>query len=136
MKKFRLIAALFAFAATFSVLTPVSADERISSRLQPVGSVCMQGEACAAGQGGNTTTAKSPDSIYATYCGACHTTGALGAPKKGDSAAWQARLDAVGGFDALVASAIKGKGGMPAKGLCNDCSDDELAEAVRYISGQ
>ena len=42
---------------------------------------------------------------------ACHTTGAAGAPKVGDKAAWAPRI--AQGIDALTANAIKGKGAMP-----------------------
>lgn len=131
MKKIGVVLAASLALMTFSV----SASDAISDRLAPVGTVCMQGESCAAGQGGGEPVARTAESIFNTFCAACHATGALGAPKKGDDAAWKARVDAIGGFDALVASAIKGKGAMPAKGLCADCSDDEISGAVKYMSG-
>ncbi len=69
---------------------------------------------------------------YNMYCVACHSTGAAGAPKAGDKAAWAPRLAA--GIDALVASAKAGKGAMPPKGLCGDCSDAELKEIIEFMS--
>ena len=68
------------------------------------------------------------------YCMACHGTGAAGAPKVGDTAAWEARIEAAGGIDGLVESAKKGKNAMPPMGLCSDCSDAELKEIIEYMS--
>jgi cytochrome c5 len=65
-------------------------------------------------------------------CTSCHSTGAAGAPKVGDAAAWQARITARN-KDGLYKSAIGGFNGMPAKGLCFACSDDELKGAVDYM---
>ena len=50
----------------------------------------------------------------------------------GDAAAWKPRLDAKG-KDGLYKSAVGGFNGMPAKGLCFACSDDELKGAVDYM---
>ena len=69
--------------------------------------------------------------VYNTKCGVCHASGAAGAPKMGDAAAWAPR--AAQGIDALLASAIKGKGAMPPKGLCMDCSDSELKASIQYM---
>lgn len=71
---------------------------------------------------------------YNMYCMACHGTGAAGAPKVGDTAAWAPRIDAAGGIDGLVESSKKGKNAMPPMGLCSDCSDAELKEIVEYMS--
>jgi cytochrome c5 len=69
--------------------------------------------------------------VYEAYCTGCHTTGAGGAPKLGDAAAWDPLLKA--GIDSVYASAINGKGGMPAKGTCLSCSDTEIKQAVDYM---
>ena len=74
-----------------------------------------------------------PPAKYNMYCIACHGTGAAGAPKAGDKAAWEPRLAV--GVDGLVASAKKGKNAMPPMGLCNECSDAELKEVIEYMSG-
>lgn len=68
---------------------------------------------------------------YEAYCSGCHSTGAGGAPKLGDSAAWEPRLQ--DGIDAVYTKAIQGFGGMPAKGACFSCSDDEIKQAVDYM---
>ena len=69
---------------------------------------------------------------YNTYCVACHSTGAAGAPISGDAAAWADRK--AKGVDALVASAKAGKGAMPPMGLCADCTDDELKDIVTFMT--
>ena len=68
---------------------------------------------------------------YDTKCFACHNTGVAGAPKLGDKAAWEPRI--ASGMDAMLAIAVKGKGAMPPKGTCMDCSDDELKAAIQYM---
>ncbi len=76
--------------------------------------------------------AAEPPAKYNMYCIACHGTGAAGAPKVGDKAAWEPRLAA--GIDALVASSKKGKNAMPPMGLCNDCSDAELKAIIEFMA--
>lgn len=68
---------------------------------------------------------------YNSKCMSCHASGAAGAPKLGDTAAWAPRIAT--GMDALVSSVINGKGAMPPKGACADCSEDELSAAVEYM---
>lgn len=82
------------------------------------------------------SAADSPSgkAIYDSTCVGCHGTGAAGAPKLGDAAAWAPRIKM--GASALVASAIKGKGIMPARGGNPKLSDAEVKSAVNYILGQ
>lgn len=82
--------------------------------------------------------APSGDIGKATYdkvCFACHAQGIAGAPKYGDMAAWEARVDK--GKDALYTSAINGftgsNGMMPAKGGNPALSEDEVKAAVDYM---
>ncbi len=53
------------------------------------------------------------------------------APKISDKDAWAPRIKQ--GTDALVASVIKGKGAMPARGGKPGLSDDDIKAAVEYI---
>jgi cytochrome c5 len=69
--------------------------------------------------------------IYDTKCFTCHASGVAGAPKFGDKAAWAPRIET--GMDSLLAVSIKGKGAMPPKGTCMDCSDEDLKAAIQYI---
>lgn len=71
-------------------------------------------------------------SLYGA-CAGCHDYGVMGAPRPGDAMAWEPRL--LNGFDALVQSAINGKGGMPAKGGRADFTDQQIAALVKYMSG-
>ena len=52
--------------------------------------------------------------VYKAQCAACHDAGLAGAPKMGDAGAWAARIAT--GYDALLNSALKGKGAMGAQG--------------------
>lgn len=78
--------------------------------------------------------AASGKEVYDQTCAACHASGAAGAPKLGDKAAWAPRI-ATGGA-ALQASALKGKGVMPAKGGNGGLSDADVTAAVEYMVGQ
>ncbi|MBD3670301.1 MAG: cytochrome c5 family protein [Gammaproteobacteria bacterium] len=73
--------------------------------------------------------------IYQQACFACHGTGAAGAPKVGDKAAWEARL--AKGMDTLNKHAIEGfqgkSGFMPAKGGWANLSDADVKNAVSYM---
>ncbi|PWQ98941.1 c-type cytochrome [Leucothrix arctica] len=71
------------------------------------------------------------ESTYKSSCFACHDTGAANSPIIGDKIAWAPRLET--GVVALHASALKGKGAMPAKGGNPTLSDEEVIEAVNYI---
>ena len=74
---------------------------------------------------------KAGEEVFKAQCTACHTPGAAGAPKFGDAGAWGARIRT--GFDALVQSALKGKGAMPAQSG-GDFDDVEIARAVAYMA--
>ena len=101
-------------------------DEAIAERIAPVAKVKVAGDVAAA-----PAAKLSAKDVYATACFACHGTGAAGAPKLGDKAAWAARIAA--GTDALYTNAIKGKGGMPPKGGRADLSDDTIKSIVDYM---
>lgn len=74
---------------------------------------------------------KSGEAVYQAQCVACHTAGVAGAPKLGDKGAWAVRVKT--GLDALVGSALKGKGAMAGQGG-GDHSDVEIARAVVYMA--
>lgn len=141
-ERVNLIMKMLAVPATVLALWAASAqaatNDDIAKRLEPVGKVCIQGEECkgmevavTAGGGG----AKTPDEIIAKHCTACHSTGLLGAPKIGDTAAWKERADHQGGLDGILAKAITGINAMPPKGTCADCSDADLKGAIEKMSG-
>ena len=105
--------------------------DEISVRTAPVGAVCMSGQECAAAPVVVASGPRSGSDIYDSKCVACHASGAAGAPKLGDAGAWAPRIGK--GIDVLYTSAISGFNGMPAKGLCMDCSDDEIKATVDYM---
>jgi len=74
------------------------------------------------------------ESIYSTYCSACHTTGAGGAPKLGSKTAWTPLIKL--GKNQLYTNAMNGIGGMPRKGNCNSCTTQQIHQAVDYMIGQ
>lgn len=74
----------------------------------------------------------SASRTYTQSCAACHNSGAAGAPRFGNSEDWSARLEK--GFDTLVQHTIEGYNNiMPPRGMCFDCTDEQLAEVVQYI---
>ncbi|WP_462401661.1 c-type cytochrome [Pseudomonas sp. Marseille-QA0332] len=129
---------LAAMLASWVCSAHAALDEDIARRLEPVGQVCVQGQACkgvaatASAAGG---AARSADEIVARHCVTCHGSGLLNAPKIGDTAAWKERADHQGGLDGILAKAITGINAMPAKGTCGDCSDEELKSAIKQMSG-
>ena len=133
---------------------PAMSAAAIAERLKPVGEVKVDAGAPApaaaapvpaeatavaaapaaaspAAAGGSTDQGKT---TYEAVCIACHGAGVAGAPKAGDKAAWSARL--VQGKEVLYASALKGKGIMPAKGGNPAVADDAVKAAVDYLVAQ
>jgi cytochrome c5 len=107
-------------AAGSDALTP----QATAARIQPVGRVEVKDP-------NDIAAAKTGEQVFAGQCTTCHTPGLLGAPKFGDTAAWTPRIQT--GFDALLHSALTGKGSMPAQGG-GDFSDFEIARAVTYMA--
>ncbi|MEX1033945.1 MAG: c-type cytochrome [Cellvibrionaceae bacterium] len=112
------------------------ADQRtdaIAERLRPVGEICMAGDECT---GGATTVvaaseARDPAEIYQATCGTCHNTGVGGAPKPGDAAAWEPRLEK--GMETVFENAWNGINAMPAKGICMNCTEEEMRATIDYM---
>jgi cytochrome c5 len=97
-------------------------EQAIAMRLQKVGSVEIRDA---------NRPLKSGEEVYKAQCTACHAAGLAGAPKTGDAGAWAARIKT--GYDALLTSALKGKGAMGAQGG-GDYSDIEIGRAVVYLT--
>lgn len=73
----------------------------------------------------------SGQQVVAEACGTCHESGAGGAPKVGDWAAWKPRIEK--GLNTLYESAITGHGGMPARGGMAKLTDGEIKKAIEYM---
>lgn len=130
LKSILSIAAMIA-AVSIPSLVGAAVKDEVSKRTSPVGELCMAGDSCAAAPIVVASGPRSGEEIYNSKCLACHNTGAAGAPKLGDVAAWAPRI--AQGNDTLYTHAISGFKGMPAKGLCMDCSDDEIKATVDYM---
>ncbi|PKM22052.1 MAG: cytochrome c5 family protein [Gammaproteobacteria bacterium HGW-Gammaproteobacteria-14] len=74
----------------------------------------------------------SVEDMYKSSCTFCHSTGAAGAPKTGDKAAWAPRLEK--GMETLVKNSRSGIGGMPPMGMCNACSDDDFKALIEFMT--
>ena len=109
-------------AAGTQALTPVA----VAKRIQPVAMVQVK-------DASDLTTLKAGDQVYAAQCAACHTVGLVGSPKLGDVAAWAPRIKT--GYDALLKSALGGKGSMGPQGG-GDFTDLEIGRAVVYMTNQ
>jgi cytochrome c5 len=103
----------------------ISAEDRqkgVMTRIQKVGTVEIRDA---------NRPLKSGEDVFKAQCTTCHTSGAAGAPKVGDAAAWGPRIRT--GFEALVNSALHGKGAMPAQ-AGGDFEDVEIARAAAYMA--
>jgi len=69
---------------------------------------------------------------YDKSCKVCHDSGAAGAPKTGDAAAWEPRM--AKGMEVLVASVNNGLNAMPPKGMCFDCTDADYTALIEYMA--
>ncbi len=94
----------------------------IAQRIQRVGSVELRDA--------NRPLALG-EAVYAAQCVACHAAGVAGAPKFGDAAAWAPRIAT--GYEALLTSALKGKGAMGAQGG-GAYRDVEIGRAVVHLA--
>lgn len=72
--------------------------------------------------------------IFNEFCSVCHSQQPsvdIQAPRIGDKKIWQGMHTL--GMPALLKITINGKGGMPARGGCFECSDEQLRETIQYI---
>ncbi len=128
------VATVGVFAVTGAMLSfaVTEQEQQIIDRIKPVGEVCIQGKSdCAAPVAAVASGPRSGADVYGAACLACHDTGAAGAPKLGVAADWTARI--AQGEETLVSNAINGIRGMPPKGTCMACSDEEIKLAVQHM---
>ncbi len=131
LKALVVAAATLIAAQTFAAVA--SSEEKIKARIAPVGEVCVGAE-CGGAVAAVSSGPRSGEDVYSAACTACHAAGVLGAPMKGDVAAWDARLEK--GMNITLKNAIKGINAMPPKGNCLDCSDDEILAAIKFMAGR
>lgn len=75
---------------------------------------------------------KTGEEVFNAVCTACHTPGALGAPKFGNKVEWGPRIKQ--GYQTLISHAESGIRQMPPRGGNPDLSDLEIARAVAYMA--
>jgi len=75
--------------------------------------------------------------VYEASCAGCHDAGVGDAPKPGDKAAWQKRMNP--GMDVVIKKSIEGfdgsAGTMPPKGGNASLTDEEVSNAVIFMTG-
>jgi len=136
--------------------------QSVEDNLRPVGQVCLADQPCVGTARNGAASESSPvaetataavedvaeevaeavapasefdvQAAYQMSCFACHGTGAAGAPKLGDAAVWEERM--AKGMDAVMANVINGLNAMPARGLCFNCTDDNLRTLFEYMAAQ
>jgi cytochrome c5 len=118
-----IIIGLVYYVTSGNKTAPGSDTERsVAERIQKVGMVEVRDA---------NRPMKAGQEVYKAQCAACHDAGAAGAPKYADAGAWAPRIKT--GYDALLNSALKGKGAMGAQGG-GDYSDLEIGRAVAYLT--
>jgi cytochrome c5 len=100
--------------------------QAVAERIHPVGTVQVK-------DASDLSTLKTGEQVFAAQCTTCHTAGLVGAPKFGDADAWGPRIKS--GYDALLHSALAGKGQMGAQGG-GDYTDLEIGRAVVYMANK
>ena len=109
-------------------------DAAIQARIAPVGQVNTDpGAAVAAATTPEPAATETVDGaqVYQSTCFACHGTGAAGAPRVGDQAAWADRI--ARGMDTLLNHALNGFNAMPPRGGNPGLSDDAIKAVVEYM---
>ncbi|MCX7225991.1 MAG: c-type cytochrome, partial [Burkholderiales bacterium] len=100
----------------------VNMEKAIAERIQKIGAVEIRDA---------NRQLKTGEEVFKAQCSACHMSGAAGAPKFGDAAAWAPRVKT--GYESLLTSAVKGKGAMGAQGG-GDLETLEIGRAVVYLA--
>jgi cytochrome c5 len=111
-------------AETFTLggITAQDVERGVAQRIRKVGTVEIRDA---------NRPLKGGEEVFKAQCSACHSAGVAGAPKLGDASAWAARIKT--GYEALLTSALKGKGAMPPQGG-GDFEDTEIGRAVVYMA--
>ncbi|WP_133492996.1 c-type cytochrome [Alcanivorax sp. 24] len=125
------IAAYFSLAIRDEKNRRVADALALAQRLQTVGTVRVKPTPSSSTTQAQSSVSTNPRQLYQTHCAACHSTGAAGAPKVGESSQWASRI--AQGRESLLKHATEGLGAMPAKGLCQSCSAEDLTAIIDYM---
>lgn len=88
--------------------------------------------ACAAGS--VHAADRKGEAVFGAVCTGCHSAGVMGAPKLGSKSDWAPRI--AQGKPTLYQHALAGYKGMPPRGTCTTCTDQEIKNAVDYMVGK
>ena len=97
-------------------------EKALAARIQKIGTIEIRDA---------NRVLKLGEEVFKVQCAACHVAGVAGAPKVGDAAAWAPRIAT--GYEALLNSALKGKGAMGAQSG-GEFDDFEIARAVVHMA--
>ena len=122
---------VFFSSVSLANLSGSLSEEAIEERFNPMFGVHVKNLDNSSVKTESKTKKISPKKIYVKNCAMCHNSGLAGAPKRKDKAAWAPRIKQ--GIDTLLKHAITGINGMPARGNCLSCSDDELLETIKFM---
>lgn len=78
-----------------------------------------------------TPAAESVQAIYDKTCAVCHAEGVHGAPRPGVKSDWETPLSY--GVEEIYLNTLEGIGEMPRRGMCTDCTDDQLKAVVDFM---
>lgn len=106
---------------------PSTTTAAVNTNLAPIGTVKAVDKSAP-------KEARSGEAVYNAVCASCHGSGVLGAPKVDDKAAWEPRT--AQGLDGLLKNATNGIRSMPARGGDPSLTDEELSNAIVYMTGK
>lgn len=106
---------------------PANSPAAVEARIAPVGQLTVVNPNAP-------KVEKTGDQVVTETCSACHGTGAMGAPKIGDAAAWAPRIKQ--GYQTLIQHAMNGYKNMPAKGGNPDLDELEIARAIAVMANK
>lgn len=75
--------------------------------------------------------ARPGEAIYKLVCAGCHDTGAAGAQRLDQPERWNPVLSKP--REAVYENVIRGINSMPARGLCDSCTDEQLRQTTDYM---
>lgn len=110
-------------------------NSTLIERIKPIGELYIEGDidtAIAKPAKNQASKQRTGKEIYDTSCASCHNIGVANAPKLSNKKDWTPRIKQ--GIKNMIASAIKGKGAMPARGGCGNCSDTDMNKVVTYMA--
>ena len=108
-----------------------SYEDEVRKRLGLLKNKPMVTMASDSGASESVAAGRTGEAVYNLGCAACHTAGLAGAPMLANQAQWEGRLEK--GLETLTNNAYNGYNAMPAKGLCMDCSLEEIERSVQYM---